>query len=109
VADLPDIPHFDLPFRFTGPHPAVVEQDLEDDVGNCVEVIFRTRVGERVELPDFGVDDWVFEVQPLSLDGVMQQLAAQEPRAVVSFEQEPDAFDHLIAKVRVLVSQTEVG
>jgi len=102
-----DIPHFDMPFRFTGTHPAVVEQDEYEDVQNCVECFLRTMVGERIELPDFGREDWTFEIQPIDLAGVMQSIAIQEPRAITAFEQEPDYLDPLIAKITVHLDQVQ--
>jgi len=85
----------------------VVEQDEPKDVYNCVEAILRTQIGDRVELPDFGHEDWTFDTQPINLAGVQQSIAINEPRAITAFEQEPDWLDPLIAKVLVKVSQIE--
>jgi|SRR5215831_12967757 len=107
MAELPDIPHFDMPFRFMGLHPAVVAQDDVEDVMNCVEAIFRTQPGERVELPDFGIEDMTFEVQPLDLSLAAAVIFEQEPRAIMAFEQEPDRLDSMVAKVTVNIAQAE--
>ena len=103
-----DTPHFDMPFRLMpNGHVTVVEQDEPKDVYNCVEAILRTQIGDRVELPDFGHEDWTFDTQPINLAGVQQSIAINEPRAITAFEQEPDWLDPLIAKVLVKVSQIE--
>ena len=104
---LPEIPHFAMPFHLDPPHVAVVEQDTIVDVMDCVEAIVRTIVGERLELPDFGRDDWMFEVQPVPTTALQQSIAAQEPRAITTIEQYPDALDQLIAVIQIGVSQAE--
>jgi hypothetical protein len=103
-----DVPHFDMPFRFNpNNHPAVVEQDEYKDVQNCVECLLRTQIGDRVELPDFGHDDWTFDVQPVDLGGLMQNISIHEPRAISAIEQQPDWIDPLIAKVQIHLDQME--
>ena len=104
-----DIPHFDLPFRYLNAQPVVVEQDSEEDVLNCVEAIVRTPVGERPELPTFGSDDWLFSIQPIPTMALINSISEQEPRAMATVEQEPDAFEDLAAKVRISVTQLEEG
>ena len=104
---LPEIPHFSMPFRLDPPHVAVVEQDTIVDVTDCVEAILRTTIGDRFELPTFGVDDWVFDVQPVPTVALQQSIAIQEPRAITTLEQHPDALDHLIAVIKISVAQAE--
>ena len=108
MAILTDVPHFDLPFRLDGlGHAMVVEQDSIDDVSNCVEAVIRTIIGDRVELPGFGIDNPVFTNQPISASGIMAAVLDQEPRAHLLLTQAPDKFDYLIAKVLVEVSTKE--
>ena len=99
MATTADIPHFDLPFRF-GPNLAVVqEQDSIEDVMNCVAAILRTQVGERTDLPEFGILDPTFETQPIDTAAIIQQVLAQEPRATLVIDQNPSAFDELIVNL----------
>lgn len=86
----------------------MVEQDSEDDVLNCVEVVLRTRIGERVELPDFGTPDITFLQQPISLQAIEAAITAGEPRSTQMLEQAPDKIDQKVAYVRVNVSAREV-
>lgn len=100
--------HFDLPFRW-GPngHGFTVDQDTIDDVSNCVEAIVRTMVGQRAELPDFGIIDPTFDPQPLNLQDIIQRVIQQEPRAALLMEQAPDRVDQLIAHVIAKVSTAQ--
>jgi hypothetical protein len=105
MADLPLVPHFDLPFTFVGPANAnVVDQDTLEDVSNCVEAIVRTVIGQRQELPEFGIPDPTLQLQPIYRADILDQIGAWEPRAVVLLDQHPDILDSLIADVTLSVS-----
>ena len=107
MATTADIPHFNLPFQF-GPNLAVVvEQDSFEDVLNCVAAILRTQIGERTDLPEFGIVDPTFQTQPVDTDAIIQQVIAQEPRATLLVEQNPDVFDELIVYLLSTVDQVD--
>lgn len=101
------IPHFDLPFRFRSSlgvqTPAVVDQDSDDDIANCVLAAVLTRVGWRPEAPTFGTTDLTFQNQPVDLDRLVKEITTNEPRAALMAAQNPDAFDALIDDVLVQV------
>lgn len=100
-----DLPHFDLPFRFTGAGPAaVVEQDTDEDVHNCVQAIVRTPIGWRPYVPKFGIDDPTFEVQPVNIRHIEEQILESEPRARTLVSQDIDRFDQLVSNVLIEVS-----
>ena len=103
------IPHFALPFRFGGGHVVVVDQDTKDDVLACVEAAFRTIVGQRDELPDFGVPDLVFQQQPVPVSDVINSVLAHEDRLTLLMEQHPDFYDRFVARIQALVSIREAG
>lgn len=105
MAELPLVPHFDLPFRFDGTqHVAVVDQDTLEDVGNCVQAIVRTAIGQRQEYPDFGITDITLQTQPINQAEILDQIIEFEPRASGAISQAPDNFDSLIANVLISVS-----
>lgn len=104
-----DVPHFDMPFSYHGAKPAVVEQDSPEDVMNCVEAIVRTTIGDRAELPGFGIEDMAFLVQPLPLTFMLEAISTYEPRAIALADQEPDYINNLTAKVTLQVAQVEEG
>lgn len=98
-------PHFDLPFRFgSDGHPVTVEQDSVADVSNCVSAILRTFKGERVELPDFGINDPTFTNQPIKTAELIAEITDQEPRAISVMDQHPNTLDQLVAEVTERVS-----
>jgi len=111
VAEVTDIPHFDLPFRMAYQHgvPSAVEvdQDTNDDVFNCVVAIVRTHVGFRPEVPDFGLSDLVFVVQPLDTDSLQADITIQEPRASVLIKEMPTYMDELEAHLVIQASKRE--
>ena len=76
------IPHLDIPFRLspTGGF-AVVDQDSNVDVANCVAAVLATPVGSRVEVPEFGIPSPEF-VGP-DIDAMVAGVAEWEPRADV--------------------------
>lgn len=103
------VPHFDLPFRWNGNKIAVVEQDSLEDVTNCVQAILLTRLGERLERPDFGIGDPVFLPQPLPLGEILNDILESEPRAQLLLQQAPDRLDQLIVNVTAMVNIKEEG
>ena len=107
MATTADIPHFDQPFRF-GPNLAVVvEQDTAEDVVNCVAAILRTELGERADLPEFGVVSPVFQNQPIDVNPIIEWIVTQEPRAAAVIDQNPGALDSLIMDLMVTVTQLD--
>jgi phage baseplate assembly protein W len=107
MATTADIPHFDHPFRFGPSLAVVVEQDSPEDIINCVAAILRTELGERVDLPEFGINSPVFETQPIDIAPIIELIVEQEPRAVAVIDQEQDVIDQLIVNLLVNVTQAE--
>jgi hypothetical protein len=102
-----DVPHFAFPFQFNGGSFAEIEQDSMEDLAACVEVAILTQQGWRKEIPTFGVNDPTFEIQPLDLDKLTEEIVAHEPRAAFLFEQHPDKLNQLIADVTLKLSGQE--
>jgi phage baseplate assembly protein W len=94
-----DIPHFRIPFQIIGGQAATIEQDSEEDILTCVETILRTQTGDRVENPDFGVEDLTFQTNPA-------QITEETSRAIKEFEPRADTITEteiadLTATVRI--------
>jgi phage baseplate assembly protein W len=83
-----DIPHFDVPFSIPGSSARVVEQDSEEDVTNCVEVLLRYSIGFRIDVPEFGIPDPTFTEVPLDLKTVRGAIVEWEPRASALVEEQ---------------------
>lgn len=107
MAQQAQVPHFDIPFKFCrhgGKIEAlVVEQDSGDDINNCVEAALRYTRGQRTDEPTFGITDQTFNLQPLPLEQIAQEVNEHEARASLIIEDDPDQFDVMIARVRVTV------
>lgn len=75
-------PHLAYPLRLSGSSFTVVEQDLIDDVRQCVFLIARTELGARPLAPAVGIEDPTFtDLDPDVLAGQLEEL---EDRAVVT-------------------------
>jgi phage baseplate assembly protein W len=97
-----DVPHFSFPFRMGVEGGfAVVEQDSPDEVVDCVEVLLRTPVGSREDLPEYGIEDPAFENEP-DIAGILDAIGDWEPRAPVSdITSDVDDVDEFIQHIRV--------
>jgi phage baseplate assembly protein W len=102
------IPRLDFPVSYNGANPAQIEQDSQEDILNCVEVVLSTREGERLEVPEFGLPDLTFNLQPLTLSLIETALSRFEPRATTVANQNPALYDEKVAQVIVGVSTREV-
>jgi len=91
-----DTPQFDLPF--TG---AEVEQDSIEEVTQSVETLLRTPLGMYDENPDYGVVDPTFTEGDVNLQDIQVAISTWEDRADVLLEQDTDALDSLVRRVRI--------
>lgn len=80
-------PRLAYPFRIEGGRAVQVEQDSEDDVRSAVEVLMRTRFGQRRDLPSYGTPDLTFTMglQEEDLEVIRDLITQWEPRAEVEF------------------------
>jgi phage baseplate assembly protein W len=104
VSDPVQIPHFAFPFRFGERGAAVViEQDSYEEIEQCVKVLMLTEIGERLEVPDFGILDVTFRN---GADTSSIEAAAKEwdERVETDISEEPDRLNgmirHLLVQVR---------
>jgi len=97
------LPHFGLPFRFSGPAAAWNEQDSLDEVADCLLAILVCPQGFRAELPAFGQPDPTFLVPGPSPDAIRAAVSRWEPRAVLLLDTYPDLIDALVAHVEAYV------
>lgn len=100
------VPHLAFPFRVApGGSFAVVEQDTVDEVAQNVEVVVRTPVGDRIEIPEFGSRQLIFgEVGGDDVQQVLAAVTVWEPRADVIAEDYPERLTDLIRRVRFTTS-----
>lgn len=102
-----DIPHFSLPFRYVGGKAACTEQGSLDEITDCVIAALRTPLGSRTELPEYGTSDATFQQQPVHFQSIVDQVVSHEPRALVLWDQDPIAFEELVATIVLQVSSQE--
>jgi phage baseplate assembly protein W len=96
-------PHFAVPFRFgNSGHAECVEQDSHDDVYQCVQAIVRTVRGQRLELPDFGINDTVMQEGGPDVSDISGAIEQYEDRAsyVIDVDYEED-IDSLMWSISI--------
>lgn len=99
--------HFSMPFDvdpLTG-HVREAEQDSVEDVAGCVEVILRTPRGFRDELPEFGLPDPAFKPQEVTIEAMRVAVTEWEPRAVATFEDQSNAFELGVQRIRATIDR----
>lgn len=76
------VPQFAVPFRVEDGTVAVVEQGSKEEIRQCVLACVATRLGSRMEAPDYGVADQTFKRQRRnpSAEAFVRAVAAVEPR-----------------------------
>lgn len=86
-----ETPHFKFPFSFTpdGARVQVTEQDSDDEVMDCLEVLLLTEQGERIELPDYGIQEQDFRLNGIDAVAVTNSVHQWEPRASILLETSP--------------------
>ena len=101
-----DIPHFNYPFQFgyTG-HAVVVEQGSIEDVESCLQSLLLCQIGQRVELPEFGIDPMLFELQPLDTEEIEAAIVEYEPRAITTIASQPNIPDYFNALINIKLSE----
>ena len=99
------VPHLRIPFRIDRTGTAeVVEQDSFEEIAQCVQTLVTTRLGERVEVPDYGIPDQVFLSEPaVQSASLATQIEQWEPRATALVESTPDSADELLRRLRILL------
>jgi phage baseplate assembly protein W len=98
-------PHLRIPF-FVGATDAaeVVEQDTPDEIAQCVQVLISTTIGQRIEIPDYGVPDSTFvQETDVQIGAIVAAVAKWEPRASVQITSVPDSLDELLRQLSVKV------
>lgn len=101
---MPDNPHFSFPFSVDGSSVAVDEQDSQEEILSCVNVIVRCPVGFRVERPDFGIPDPTFRATPVNYDEIQDAVETFEPRAELDITEYPDIVDASLRHLEIDVS-----
>lgn len=97
------IPHLAIPLRVSPAHSLTVnEQASPEDLAQCVQVLLLTEIGDRIEVPDYGVRPMLFSrVSPVA---IIEACSRWEPRATVSAEAVVgDTWDDLVTSVTAFV------
>lgn len=77
----------------------MTEQDSDDEIMDCVEVLFSTEVGERQEIPDYGIPDMTFRQGGIDENVLTAALSEWEPRALTDITQ--TEFANFVERFRV--------
>lgn len=73
------IPHLAFPIRFVNGRPVTVEQDSPQHMRDRIHVTVRTKIGDLLHDPTFGIPDQMLRVQRVDIDELAAALANSEP------------------------------
>lgn len=76
-----DVVHLSVPLRIVGTQLAYEQQDSQAEIEQCVFAILNTRVGHRIDLPEFGLPDQTHRVGGADLDEIERTVHLWEERA----------------------------
>lgn len=98
-----DIPHFQFPFQLgVGGHASVLEQDTDDEIVNCVELILSVPIGSLIDEIEFGITDPTFMINP-PVSMIAAQVREWESRAPVSGVSQPQGQDMTMENIIIQV------
>lgn len=99
-----DTPHFAYPFqRGANGHIAVVEQDTDEHVMACENVIVRCPLGFRDERPEFGWPWPEFRTAPVDVGALEEALRRFEPRGRATGHEYADAVNAAVRNIDIEV------
>jgi len=103
------VPHLRVPFRIERSGNAqLVEQDSSDEIVQSVRVLLSTLVGQRLEVPGYGIPDQAFLADSsLSTAVLSSQVKKWEPRADVRIKESIDRSNSGIRRVLVEVATSD--
>lgn len=92
-----DTPKLSFPFE-----PGVYrEQDSPDEIMDCVEILLGTEVGERMEVPLYGIPDQTFRQGGADVIELLRIIGVWEPRA--STEIDPGTLENRVQEILVKI------
>jgi phage baseplate assembly protein W len=100
-----DTPQIALPFEImANGRVREVEQDTLDEIAMSIQTILMYRIGDRIELPAFGVPEPLFRENTEAI-GVMlaEHISRWEERAQIFIEERPGDWDDMVRAFMVRV------
>jgi phage baseplate assembly protein W len=100
-----EAPQIALPFEIT-PSGTVreVEQDTLDEIAMSVQAILLYRLGDRTELPDFGIPEPTFAMMTEDLSAALASAVSRwEDRAQIFIQERPGDWDNMVRDFQVQV------
>lgn len=96
------IPHFSFPFTIGNQGFAtVLKQDDVAEIEQNVKVLVLTELGERIEVPDFGISDSTFQTD-VDTQSIVEAAELWDGRAKVFVDSD---IDRMVRNVRLNVEE----
>jgi phage baseplate assembly protein W len=91
-------PQIAVPFEIMDSgHVREVEQDSLDEIAISVQNILAYRIGDRVELPTFGVPEPLFRLTSEDVSSILaEHVSRWEERAHILIEERPGDWDNMV-------------
>ena len=104
------LPHLASPFRVVNGAVAVLEQDSIDEIAQCVEVLVSTLVGQRIEVPTYGIPNPVFgQEDGRTSPAIAAAIKKWESRASAAVTDAANDVDELVRNIKINLGATDVG
>ena len=102
-------PHFNWPFRLAanGASIRTVDSESDQDIDNSVMVLLSTHLGERLDNPDYGVEEQVFIEGGADLQHLSEAIARWEPR--VQIDVDSVEFADMVESIRIAIHERSNG
>lgn len=102
-------PHFQLPMKFGGANGGALvnEQDTGEDIVDCIKAIVAFTIGDREDMPEFGIPDILFrQFDEVIIGQVRQAIEEWEERAAIDVDGGFDITDAQIWNLLVRAGVT---
>lgn len=104
MAELSDsTPHLTFPFRFG----EFQEEDSFGEVAQNMRVILSYELGERDDLPEFGITDPSFREGGADLAELAAAIERWEPRASAVIEADPWVLESMVQEIQVRLENAD--
>jgi len=97
------IPKLKVPLNFSAGAAAIVEQDSQDEIAQCVVALLRTEIESRVERMEYGIVDPTF--RGVVREEIREIIAHWEPRAELTIEGAED-LDELVSRTLLRLEES---
>lgn len=101
-------PHFAFPFQFKNGRAVTTDQDTNEEILDCVELLLNYSKGSRADDPNFGVPPQLFTEAPIDPTQIAEQVELYEPRVrAIASTDDGEAIGDVIERIQISIRAKE--